>query len=119
MSHRVSVDSAAPRLDVEALRARFPLLSRTVHGKPLIYLDNANTSQKPESVIAAVDQHYRLHNANVARAVLHQRPVQLGQQRAQQVGVAELGVGQQGDVDVVRGHSASRVSWHRQTHRHG
>lgn len=69
MSDRVSVDSAAPRLDVEALRARFPLLSRTVHGKPLIYLDNANTSQKPESVIAAVDQHYRLHNANVARAV--------------------------------------------------
>ncbi|MEO7917729.1 MAG: SufS family cysteine desulfurase [Dokdonella sp.] len=56
-------------LDVTALRARFPLLSRTVHGKPLIYLDNANTSQKPESVIAAVDAHYRLHNANVARAV--------------------------------------------------
>ena len=61
----------------------------------------------------------RKAGANVARAVLHQRPVQLGQQRAQQVGVAELGVGQQGDVDVVRGHGASRVSWHRQTHRHG
>ena len=69
MSNRASAHSAASPLDVEALRARFPLLSRTVHGKPLIYLDNANTSQKPESVIAAVDEHYRLHNANVARAV--------------------------------------------------
>jgi cysteine desulfurase/selenocysteine lyase len=45
------------------------LLSRTVHGKPLVYFDNANTSQKPVSVIEAVDTHYREHNANVARAV--------------------------------------------------
>jgi cysteine desulfurase / selenocysteine lyase len=45
------------------------LLSRTVHGKPLVYFDNANTSQKPVQVIEAVDRHYREHNANVARAV--------------------------------------------------
>ena len=56
-------------LDIERIRADFPLLSRTVHGKPLIYFDNANTSQKPVSVIEAVDRHYRQHNANVARAV--------------------------------------------------
>jgi cysteine desulfurase / selenocysteine lyase len=55
--------------DVQRVRADFPLLSRTVHGKPLVYFDNANTSQKPLSVIEAVDQHYREHNANVARAV--------------------------------------------------
>ena len=55
--------------DVERIRADFPLLSRTVHGKPLVYFDNANTSQKPRQVIEAVDQHYRVHNANVARAV--------------------------------------------------
>ncbi|MGN6091188.1 MAG: aminotransferase class V-fold PLP-dependent enzyme [Luteibacter jiangsuensis] len=61
--------SALPPLDVERIRADFPLLSRTVHGKPLIYFDNANTGQKPLSVIEAVDRHYRLHNANVARAV--------------------------------------------------
>ena len=55
--------------DVQRLRADFPLLARSVHGKPLVYFDNANTSQKPRSVIEAVDRHYREHNANVARAV--------------------------------------------------
>ncbi|MFK2889979.1 cysteine desulfurase [Dyella flagellata] len=55
--------------DVQRVRADFPLLARQVHGKPLVYLDNANTSQKPRQVIEAVDRHYREHNANVARAV--------------------------------------------------
>ncbi|WP_266181114.1 cysteine desulfurase [Dyella humicola] len=55
--------------DVQRIRADFPLLSRTVHDKPLIYFDNANTSQKPVSVIEAVNNHYREHNANVSRAV--------------------------------------------------
>ncbi len=60
---------AGGALDVERVRADFPLLARTVHGKPLIYLDNANTSQKPSAVIEAVDHFYRQTNANVARAV--------------------------------------------------
>ena len=55
--------------DVQRVRGDFPLLSRSVHGKPLVYFDNANTSQKPRQVIEAVDNHYREHNANVARAV--------------------------------------------------
>jgi cysteine desulfurase/selenocysteine lyase len=55
--------------DVQRIRADFPLLARTVHGKPLVYLDNANTSQKPLTVIEAVTEHYREHNANVSRAV--------------------------------------------------
>ena len=59
--------SAAP--DWAALRARFPLLAREVHGKPLVYFDSANTAQKPDAVIAAVDDFYRHHNANVSRAV--------------------------------------------------
>jgi cysteine desulfurase/selenocysteine lyase len=60
---------ATPTLDLARVRADFPLLARQVHGKPLVYLDNANTSQKPRQVIEAVDRHYREHNANVARAV--------------------------------------------------
>jgi cysteine desulfurase/selenocysteine lyase len=60
---------ATPALDLARIRADFPLLARQVHGKPLVYLDNANTSQKPRQVIEAVDRHYREHNANVARAV--------------------------------------------------
>ncbi|MBD8525941.1 cysteine desulfurase [Pseudomarimonas arenosa] len=55
--------------DWQAIRNEFPLLSRSVHGKPLIYLDSANTAQKPAAVIEAVDEFYRLHNANVSRAV--------------------------------------------------
>ncbi len=55
--------------DWNAIRADFPLLTREVHGKPLIYLDSANTGQKPASVIDTVDDFYRHHNANVSRAV--------------------------------------------------
>ncbi len=57
------------RVDWSAVRADFPLLTREVHGKPLVYFDSANTGQKPERVIAAVDDFYRRHNANVSRAV--------------------------------------------------
>src|SRR5690606_11518915 len=56
-------------LDAARVRADFPLLARTVHGKPLVYFDSANTAQKPVAVIEAVDAFYREHNANVARAV--------------------------------------------------
>jgi cysteine desulfurase / selenocysteine lyase len=56
-------------IDWAAVRADFPLLQRTVHGKPLVYLDSANTGQKPAAVIEAVDDFYRRHNANVSRAV--------------------------------------------------
>jgi len=55
--------------DWEGVRADFPLLTREIQGKPLIYLDSANTGQKPASVIEAVDDFYRHHNANVSRAV--------------------------------------------------
>lgn len=55
--------------DWARVRAGFPLLERQVHGKPLVYFDNANTGQKPAAVIEAVDDFYRRHNANVSRAV--------------------------------------------------
>jgi len=58
-----------PGIDWARVRGDFPLLKRQVHGKPLVYLDSANTGQKPEPVIAAVDDFYRNHNANVSRAV--------------------------------------------------
>ena len=61
--------SPATVFDIQRIRADFPLLSRTVHGKPLVYFDNANTSQKPLPVIEAMNEHYREHNANVSRAV--------------------------------------------------
>ena len=61
---------AAPaRLDPHALRAEFPILQQTVRGKPLVYLDNAATSQKPRSVIDAIRRYYEEDNANVHRGV--------------------------------------------------
>jgi cysteine desulfurase/selenocysteine lyase len=56
--------------DVEAIRADFPILERTTpDGQPLVYLDSANTSQKPRVVVEAIEDHYLHHNANVARAM--------------------------------------------------
>jgi len=52
---------------LESIRVEFPILSREVKGEPLSYLDNGATVQKPEAVIQAVDEYYRLHNANVHR----------------------------------------------------
>ena len=56
-------------LDVEAVRKDFPILAREVHGVPLVYLDSANSAQKPQVVIDAEADFYAKHNANVARAV--------------------------------------------------
>ena len=57
--------------DVERVRADFPILEQKVHGKPLVYLDNAATSQKPRAVIDAISRYYEGTNANIHRAVHH------------------------------------------------
>ncbi len=56
-------------IDVARVRADFPILSREVHGKPLVYLDNSATTQRPEAVIEAIASFYRTSNANVHRGV--------------------------------------------------
>jgi len=56
-------------LDVARIREDFPILAREVYGKPLVYLDNAATSQKPRQVIEALVRYYENHNANIHRAV--------------------------------------------------
>src|SRR3954451_1197229 len=56
-------------IDWAALRADFPILDQKVHGQPLIYLDNAATTQKPRAVIEALDHYYEHDNANVHRGI--------------------------------------------------
>ncbi|TME48048.1 MAG: cysteine desulfurase [Chloroflexi bacterium] len=56
-------------LNAQAIQADFPILARQIHGKPLIYLDSAATSQKPAPVIDAMDDYYRRYNANPHRGV--------------------------------------------------
>ena len=57
--------------NIEHVRADFPILSQTVNGKPLIYLDNAATTQKPHSVIKAITEYYTSYNSNIHRGVHH------------------------------------------------
>jgi len=59
----------APKLDVEKIRSDFPILQRKVHGKKLVYLDNAATTQKPKQVIDTICQYYSNQNANIHRSV--------------------------------------------------
>ncbi len=56
-------------LDIDGIRRDFPALDQTVHGKPLVYLDNAATAQKPAIVIETIDDYYRRYNSNVHRGV--------------------------------------------------
>lgn len=63
------IDSIALDLDLQAIRSQFPILSRTVNDKPLVYLDNAATSQKPQCVIDALSDYYGRYNANIHRGI--------------------------------------------------
>jgi len=56
-------------LDVQAIRDDFPILRREVNGKPLVYLDNAATSQKPRQVIQALVDYYERYNSNIHRGI--------------------------------------------------
>lgn len=60
---------AATPLDLDAIRAQFPILAEKIHSRRLAYLDNAATTQKPEAVLHALDAYYRHANSNVHRAV--------------------------------------------------
>jgi cysteine desulfurase / selenocysteine lyase len=63
--------SRGAAFDVARIREDFPILKETVHGKPLVYFDNGATSQKPQSVIDAIDRYYREENSNIHRGVHH------------------------------------------------
>ena len=67
------------QFNVNEIRKDFPILTRRINGKPLVYLDNAATSQKPVPVIRALEEYYTQHNANVHRS-LHQ----LGEEATEQ-----------------------------------
>src|SRR6188768_2881422 len=65
----MTVSTPIRPLDVAAVRAEFPVLAETVHGRPLVYLDNAATTQKPRQVLDALRSYYEHDNANVHRGV--------------------------------------------------
>jgi len=63
------IEPASGALDVERVRRDFPILGQQVHGRPLVYLDNAATAQKPQVVIDTVSRFYRAENSNIHRGV--------------------------------------------------
>ena len=65
----LSPQPAGNMFDVERIRAEFPILAQTVNGRPLVYLDNGATSQKPRRVIEAIRRYYESDNANVHRGL--------------------------------------------------
>ncbi len=65
----MSIATPGPCFDVQAVRSEFPILEQEVRGKPLVYLDNAATTQKPRAVIDALTNYYTTTNANVHRGV--------------------------------------------------
>ena len=71
MSQKTDGIVASEKFDVARVRQDFPILSRKIHGKPLVYLDNGATSQKPQCVIDAIDHYYRAENSNIHRGVHH------------------------------------------------
>jgi len=64
-----AIETKAAPFDVHAVRRQFPVLARMVHGKPLCYLDNGASAQRPLAVIEAVDDYERHHHANIHRGV--------------------------------------------------
>src|SRR3569623_1690386 len=67
--HSRSLRQTAQVFDAARYRAEFPILAQEVHGKPLVYLDNAATTQKPRPVIEAIEHYYTADNANIHRGV--------------------------------------------------
>lgn len=90
--------------DFSDLRKDFPILGTRVHGKPLVYLDNAATSQKPEAVLRAMDDFYRTKNANIHRGVHHLSEVATDAYDAARAKVARfLGAADAREIVFVRG----------------
>jgi len=65
----IETSTILPVFDVQAIRKEFPILKREVKGKPLVYFDNAATSQKPQVVIDTISNYYSFYNANIHRGI--------------------------------------------------
>ena len=96
--------SAATAYDVRRVRRDFPILAQEVHGKPLVYLDNAATTQKPQAVLDAIVRYYSQDNANVHRGVhlLSERATE-AYERARELAQRFLNASRPEEIIFVRG----------------
>lgn len=100
----MATPKTVPALDVSAIRRQFPVLSQEVNGKPLVYLDNAATSQKPLKVIERLSRYYSRENANIHRGVhaLSQRATEDYEQARARI-ARFIGAGDHGEIVFTRG----------------
>ena len=100
----MAMGTASAALNIASIREDFPILARTVHDKPLVYLDSAASSQKPRAVIDAVRGVYEHHYANVHRAVheLSQRATDMYEESRRAV-ASFLGAGSESEIVFTRG----------------
>ncbi len=98
------LETASPALDLERIRADFPILDQEVNGHRLVYLDNAASTQKPAAVIETIDRYYRRDNANVHRGVheLSHRATEAYEQARGKV-ARLLGIGDEGELVWTKG----------------
>ena len=98
------IDDKASPLDVDRIREDFPILAQEVNGKPLVYLDNAATTQKPNAVIDSICDYYREYNSNIHRGVhtLSQKATD-AYERARTRTMAYLGARRPEEIIFVRG----------------
>ncbi|MCH2583636.1 MAG: aminotransferase class V-fold PLP-dependent enzyme, partial [Planctomycetes bacterium] len=98
------IDDKARPLDVLRIREDFPILAQEVNGKPLVYLDNAATTQKPTAVIDSICDYYREYNSNIHRGVhtLSQKATD-AYERARTRTMAYLGARRPEEIIFVRG----------------
>ena len=104
----LSTDRVLVPFDVERIRQDFPILSRQVNGYPLVYLDNAASSQKPNQVLESIDHYYQHTHANVHRGVhtLSQEATELFE-RARKTIAAYIGASHDSEVIFTRGTTES------------
>ena len=101
---RAAVAPERPALDVRRIREDFPILARKVHGKPLAYLDNAATTQKPRAVIDRIVHYYAEENSNVHRGVHHLSEVATDAfEKARETVRAFLGAAETSEIIFTRG----------------
>ena len=96
-----------PQFDLERIRAEFPILKLKVYGKPLVYLDNAATTQKPRVVIDRIVRYYTSENANIHRGVYWLSQVATEEYEAARRTVREfINAKEEREVIFVRGESS-------------
>lgn len=94
---------AAMPFDIATIRAQFPILNQNVNGKPLIYFDNAATSQKPLAVINAINDYYQHYNSNIHRGAHHLAQLATEKYEAARKTVAEHINATEREINFVRG----------------